>query len=69
MQPRRPARARAADDASAVVVTSRRISVPKPAVLQIEKHASSPVDLGNEGGGSSSLGLKTSPQKSRTCSP
>jgi len=69
VQQRRPARARVADDASAIVVTSRRVSVPKPIVLQIDKHALSPVDLENEGGGSSSLGLETSPQKSRTCSP
>ena len=69
MQPRRPARARAANDVSTVVVTSRRVSVPKPAVLHIDKHALSPGDLENEGGGSSSLGLETSPQKSRTCLP
>jgi len=69
VQPQRPTRARAADDPSAVVVTSRRVSVPKPAVLHIGKHALSPVDLENEGGGSSSLGLETSPQKSRTCLP
>ena len=69
VQPRRPARVKAVDDASAVVATSRRVSVPKPAVLHIDKHASSPVDLEKEGGGSSSLGLETSPQKSRICSP
>ena len=41
--------------------------MPKPAVLQIDKHASSSVDIENEGAGSSSLGLETS-QKSKICS-
>ena len=35
VEPRRPARARAAHDASVAVVTSGRISTPKPAVPQI----------------------------------
>jgi len=69
MQPQRPARARAADDVSAVVVTFGRISTPKPVVLPTDKHAQSPVDLEKEGGGSCSLELETSPQRTRTCSP
>ena len=66
MQVQRPARARAVDDTSAVVVTSGRISAPKLAV-STDKHAPSLADIEKEGGGSSSLGLKISPQKSRTC--
>ena len=69
MQLQRPARARAVDDASAVVVSSGRISVPKLAVLSTDKHAPPLADIEKEGGGSSSLGLKISPQKSRTCLP
>jgi len=45
VQPRRLARAKAVDDASAVVVTSRRVSMPKPAILQTDKHASSQLFL------------------------
>ena len=69
MQPRRPARARAINDAFTVVFTSGRISTPKPTALQIDKHAPSPADLEKKGGGNSSLGLETSPQKTGTCSP
>jgi len=35
--------------------------VPKPAILQIDKHAPSPTDLEKEGGSSSLLELETSP--------
>jgi len=61
MQLRRHTRARAADDALAVDVTSGRISTPKPVVLLTDKHAQSLVNLEKEGGSSSSLGLEISP--------
>jgi len=66
MQLRRAARARVVDDASAVVVTSGRTSALKPEVLLTDKHALFLADLGKEGGHIFSLGLDTSPQRSRT---
>ena len=42
--------------------------MPKPTAQSINKHAPSPANLEKEGSGSSSLGLETSPQRSRTCS-
>jgi len=44
-------------------------SAPKRTVLLTHRHALSPIDFGKGGDDSSSLGLKTSPKRNRTCSP
>jgi len=53
MKPRRAARLRVDDDASALVVTSRKGSAYTPAMLPNNKHAPSAVDLRKEKGNNS----------------
>jgi len=67
VQPRRASKVRVADDAFALVVTFGRASAHKPTMQQRDEHALSPAELRKEGGGSSSLGADTSPQKCRSC--
>jgi len=60
---------RVANDASTLVVTSRKPSAHKPIMQQCNEHALSPAKLRKEGGDSCLLGADTSPQKSRSRSP
>ena len=68
-QPWRISNVRVVDDASALVVTSGKVSAYKPTMQQPNEHALSPAELRKEGGDSSSLGAAASSSKSRSCLP
>jgi len=59
-QPRRIFKVRVIDDASALVVTSGKVSVHKPTMQQPNEHALSLAELRKEGSDSSSLGADAS---------
>ena len=69
VQPRRASKVRVSDDASALVVTSEKVSAHKPTMQQPNEHALSSAELRREGGDSSSLGVDASSQKSKSCLP